>query len=246
MPRRPVSVRVVHTDKEEEGQIYHQRWRHCIDGVVCVSPAMQRRIAGSVFIPNTASPDRLRGEASSFFPPGRKTVGFLGRLFSFKNVPWLIDHLDELGCNLLIQGIDTEELSRADLEERARSRGVADRVRFLEPGRDVGTLLRSLDALAVVSASEGFPMVVVEAGFLGVSVVATRVGALPEVFGDEIAFVDAENGVPVLASLRSALEAADPELGRRLQTKVEALCGREAVVARYAALLAERIAERRR
>jgi len=237
MPRRPASVRVVHTSKEEEGPIYHERWKHCIDAAVCVSPVMQRRIPGAVFIPNTASPDRLLGERASFFENSRKTVGYLGRLFHFKNIVWLLDHLGELDCNLLIQGIDTEELTRADLEERARRLGVADRVRFLEPGPDVGTLLRSVDAVAIVSQFEGFPMVAVEAGFLGVPVIATRVGALPEVFGDEIAFVDEEAGEPVAASVRRALETAGPALGKRLQEKVDRLCGRDAVVARYAEVL---------
>jgi len=246
MPRRPASVRVVHTDKEEEGPLYHERWRHSIDGVVCVSPLMQRRIPGSVFIPNTASPDRLAGAGRRFFPEGRKTLGFLGRLFTFKNVSWLVDHVEEIDCNLLIQGIDTEELSRAVLEERARARGMEDRVRFLEPAREVGTLLRSVDAVAVVSRFEGFPMVAVEAGMLGVPVIATRVGALPEVFGAEIAFVADEDGVPCVASMRAALAAADPALGQRLQEKVCRLCGREAVLTRYADLLEERIAERRR
>jgi glycosyltransferase involved in cell wall biosynthesis len=246
MPRRPASIRVVHTEKDEEGPLYHQRWRHCIDAAVCVSPAMQRRIPGAVFIPNTAAPDRLAGERRSFFPPGRKTLGFLGRLFAFKNVPWLIDHLDELGCNLLIQGIDTAELTRAGLEEQARRRGVAGRVRFLEPDREVGTLLRSVDALAVVSAFEGFPMVAVEAGLLGVPVVATRVGALPEVFPDEIAFVDSADGAPVAASLRQALAAAGPDLGGRLREKVARLCDPRVVAGRYAEVLRQHIAERRR
>jgi glycosyltransferase involved in cell wall biosynthesis len=244
MPRRPVSVRVVHTGKDEEGPIYHERWQHCIDAVVCVSPVMQRRIAGAVFIPNTVSPDRLAGEGRRFFSNGLKTLGFLGRLFFFKNIPWLIDHAGELGYNLLIQGIDTEELTRADLEERARRQGVADRVRFLEPGPEVGTLLRSVDAVAVVSQFEGFPMVAVEAGLLGVPVIATRVGALPEVFADEIAFVD-DDGAPVAASLREALARSGPELGKGLQEKAVRLCSRDAVVARYAEVLEEKLAERR-
>jgi glycosyltransferase involved in cell wall biosynthesis len=246
MPVRPSSVRIVHTDKDEEGPLYEARWRHCIDASVCVSPAMQRRIPRSVFIPNTASPDRLAGERRHFFTEDRKTLGFLGRLFSFKNVPWLIDHVEALDCNLLIQGIDTEEMTRADLEERARRRGVAERVRFLEPGREVGTLLRSVDALAVVSRFEGFPMVAVEAGLLGVPVIARRVGALPEVFGEEIAFVEdgKEEGVPSVAALREVLGKVGPAMGRRLQSAVERLCGREAVVARYAAVLMEQMERR--
>ncbi len=245
MPHRPASVRVVHTGKDEEGPLYHERWKHCIDAAVCVSPAMQRRIPGAVFIPNTASPDRLQGAAHPFFPPGRKTLGYLGRLFPFKNVGWLIDHLEELDCNLLIQGIDSEELTRADLEERARNRGVTGRIRFLEPAREVGTLLRSVDALALVSQHEGFPVVAVEAGLLGVPVIATRVGALPEVFPEEIAFVDLDGALPSLSSLRAALAAVGPELGRRLRERVLQVCDRDAVMARYAALLRERIEARR-
>jgi glycosyltransferase involved in cell wall biosynthesis len=248
LPRRPASVRVVHTGKDEEGILYHERWSHCIDAVVCVSPAVERRIPGAVFIPNTVSPDRLTGEAQAFFPPGRPALGFLGRLFFFKNVAWLVDHLEELGCNLLVQGLDTEEMTRADLEERALRRGVSDRVRFLDPGPRVGTLLRSIDALAVVSEQEGFPMVVVEAGLLGVPVAATRVGALPEVFSEEIAFVDwdgSEGGAPAVGSLRAAVAAATPDLGQRLQGRVARLCGQEAVAARYAEVLRAQIARRR-
>lgn len=246
IPQRPASLRVVHTSKEEEGPIYHETWKHCIDAVVCVSPVAQRRIPGAVFVPNVASSNRLRGEADRFFSNDRKTLGYLGRLFHFKNVPWLIDHLEELDCNLLIQGIDTEELTRADLEERARNRGVAGWVHFLEPGPEVGTLLRSVDALAIVSQQEGFPMVAVEAGLLGVPVIATRVGALPEVFADEIAFVDLEGENPSVASMKEALAAIGPALGARFQEKVRRVCDPETVVSRYAALLWERIEERRR
>ena len=246
LPRRPASVRVVHTDKDEEGPLYHERWRHCIDGVVCVSPSVQRRIPGSVFIPNTASVQRLGGEGRLLFPPGRKVLGFLGRLFSFKNVPWLIDNLEALGCDLLIQGIDTEELTRADLEERALRQEVTDRVRFLEPAREVGTLLRSIDALAVISQQEGFPMVVVEAGLLGVPVIATRVGALPEIFADEIAFVDTTEGVPDIASMREAIARASPALGRRLREKVAHLCDPQVVVERYAEVIRAALAPRER
>jgi len=249
LPRRPASIRVVHTDKKEEGVEFCARWRTCIDAVTCVSPTVQRQIPGALWIPNTVSPARLTGGRRELFPPGadggRKTLGFLGRLLAFKNVDWLIESLGPLGCNLLIQGLDSEELGRGDLEALGARLGVAERVRFLAPSRDVGTLLRSVDALAILSRHEGFPMVAVEAGMVGTPVIATRVGALPEVFADEMLFVELEQGRPSVDGLRDALRQVNAAWGDRLRAKVTALCARERVVAHYAALVRSVLGGRR-
>jgi glycosyltransferase involved in cell wall biosynthesis len=237
MDRRPASVRVVHTSREMDGPGFQRRWGRAIDATVCVSPAMAREIPSAVFIPNTCAGTELRGARRELFPPGRPTLGFLGRLVPLKNVPWLIENVEALGCNLLIQALDTPLLKAAELEHRALDLGVGDRVRFLPPGRDVGTLLRSVDALVLVSSHEGFPRVVVEAGMVGTPVIATRVGALPELFGEEILFVDHDGDLPSLASMRSAVERIDPTLGLRLRDTVSRLCAPETVTARYAELI---------
>jgi glycosyltransferase involved in cell wall biosynthesis len=239
---RPVSVRVVHTDRAVDGPGFHRRWRRVIDRTICVSPAVARRIPGADFIPNTCSVDRLCGPRRELFPPGRQTLGFLGRLVPQKNTAWLVENAAALDCNLLIQALDTPLQSAADLALLAERQGIAGRVRFLPPGRDVGTLLRSVDAVVIASRHEGFPMVAVEAGLLGTPVIATRVGALPEVFPDQILFVESgADGLPELSSMRSALAqigpAVGPVWGRRLQERVEALCSREAVVGRYLEVL---------
>lgn len=243
---RPASVRVVHTDRAVDGAGFHRRWRRAIDATVCVSPAVARRIPGAVFLPNACSRRHLQGPARSFFPAEgpRKTLGFLGRLVPLKNVGWLVENAGELGCNLLLQALDTELQTVAELERLAARRGLASRVRFLPPGRDVGTLLRSVDALVIASRHEGFPMVAIEAGALGVPVISTRVGALPELFADEILFVDLRGGAPDLASLRAAVARVGPRWGERLRARVERLCARDAVVARYADLLRAVHAER--
>jgi glycosyltransferase involved in cell wall biosynthesis len=242
---RPGSIRVVHTDRAVDGPGFARRWRRVIDAVVCVSPAVARKIPGACFIPNTCSPDHLAGPREEpFAGSGRKTLGWLGRLVPLKNVPWLIDHVEEIGCDLLLQALDTPLLNAAGLMRRAAERGVAERVRFLPPGRDVGTLLRSVDALVVASRHEGFPRVVVEAGRLGVPVISTRVGALPELFAGEILFIDSVEGEPDAPSLRRALAAAGPAWGERLRAKVDRLCDRDAVVAAYLDLV-ERVARER-
>ncbi len=245
---RPGSIRVVHTDRMVDGPAFARRWRRVLDAVVCVSPAAARRIPGAVFIPNTCSLERLRGPWQELFPAGggRRTLGWAGRLVPLKNAAWLIENLAAIGCNLALQALDTPLLTTAHLERLAAERGVAERVRFLPPGRDLGTLLRSVDALVVASHHEGFPMVVVEAGMLGVPVIATRVGALPELFAEEILFVDGVGGAPDAAALGRALAAAGPELGARLQARVTRLCARDAVVARYLELVERVHGSRRR
>lgn len=245
MPHRPRSLRVVHTDKEQEIE-HHLRWRRVIDATCCVTPEMQRRIGGADFIPNTCSADRLRGRRRTFFAPeppagiaapAPPTLGFLGRLMAFKNVAWLVERLEAFDCNLLVQGIDSDELTGARLAALAAASGVAHRLRFLPPAAAVGTLLRSVDAVVVLSPREGFPMVVVEAGMVGIPVIATRVGALPELFAGEILFVDADRhdpAVPDASSMRRALAALDPTWGLRLRAKLAPLCSRAAVAASYA------------
>jgi glycosyltransferase involved in cell wall biosynthesis len=235
---RPGSIRVVHTERRADGPCFARRWRRVLDAVVCVSPAVARRIPGAVFIPNTCSLARLRGPRQELFAPavgaaGRKTLGWAGRLVPLKNVAWLIESLEALDCNLALQALDSPLLTAAELARQAAARGLGGRVRFLPPGRDLGTLLRSVDALVVASQHEGFPMVVVEAGLLGVPVIATRVGALPELFAEEILFLDGAGEAPDVASLRRALAAAGPAWGHRLRARVAALCAPETVIGSY-------------
>ena len=91
-----------------------------------------------------------------------------------------------------------------------------------------------MDALILVSDHEGFPRVVVEAGMVGTPVISTPVGALPELFSEEILFVE---NPPTVEAVRAALERLDPSLGLRLREKVVRLCSLETVAGRYAGVI---------
>jgi glycosyltransferase involved in cell wall biosynthesis len=244
MEERPASVRVVHTEREVDGPGFERRWGRAVDATICVSPTVARTVTDSVFIPNTCSGETLKGPRMEAFPPGRPVLGFLGRLAPMKNVPWLIDNARVLDCNLLIQALDTEIMTVAELKRRAAKDGLEDQVKFLPPSRDVGTLLRSVDALILVSDHEAFPRVVVEAGMVGTPVISTPVGALPELFGEEILFVDqplyTESVTVALKHLRNAREL----WGDLLQQKVASLCAFDTVVARYAEVIRDAMAAR--
>jgi L-malate glycosyltransferase len=69
---------------------------------------------------------------------------------------------------------------RQELEDLARSRGIATNVRFVGHVDDVPALLASSDLFVLPSRSEAFPNSVLEAMATGLPVVATRVGGIIE------------------------------------------------------------------
>ena len=70
---------------------------------------------------------------------------------------------------------------RPGLEALAASLGVGDRVQFLGHVADIAELYDHIELLVIPSRSEGLPSVLLEALAADVPVVATRVGAIPEV-----------------------------------------------------------------
>jgi glycosyltransferase involved in cell wall biosynthesis len=69
---------------------------------------------------------------------------------------------------------------RSALEQQAVSLGLAGVVRFLGVQANVGTYLNAADLFLLTSDTEGIPAVILEAGWLGLPVVATHVGGIPE------------------------------------------------------------------
>jgi glycosyltransferase involved in cell wall biosynthesis len=76
--------------------------------------------------------------------------------------------------------IGGEGPERAELERIALSEGVADRVIFAG-WCDSGELLREASVVVIPSRREGLPAVLLEAAWVGVPIVASAVGGIPEV-----------------------------------------------------------------
>jgi glycosyltransferase involved in cell wall biosynthesis len=74
---------------------------------------------------------------------------------------------------------------RGALQAQAASHGLGDHVRFLGHRDDVGAILQGSDAFAFPSFMEAFPNSVMEAMAVGLPVVATRVGGIPELIDHE-------------------------------------------------------------
>jgi glycosyltransferase involved in cell wall biosynthesis len=105
---------------------------------------------------------------------------------------------------------------RGELHRQVERLGLAGRVRFAGPRRDLGNILAASDVFVMPSLWEGLPLSLVLAMGAGLPVVASRVAGIPEVIHDGVngLLVDAGD-VNQLGSALAAL-ANDAPLRSRL------------------------------
>ena len=182
------------------------------------------------------------------------TIGFVGRLSPEKRVSTLVDAFAILrrrwsGGRLIVMGGGPE---RAHIERRIAALDIGESVELLAPSPDVKATLARLDCFVLPSAFEGLPNVVIEALAMGVPVVASRVGDLPElvtpgrtgVLVDSVepeAFAAAIAAVVDDGELRSAVRSEGPRLVRERFSIERAL---EKLVPVYESLAAKRTRDR--
>jgi glycosyltransferase involved in cell wall biosynthesis len=129
----------------------------------------------------------LRGEFRREMGVGDEVglVGIVGRLFPIKNHRLFLDAAAKIAAEnparFVIVG---DGALRSALEQQARDLGLLNRVLFTGWRRDLPRIYADLDVLAVSSDNEGTPVSAIEAMAAGCSVVATRVGGLPDLITD--------------------------------------------------------------
>jgi glycosyltransferase involved in cell wall biosynthesis len=176
------------------------------------------RPAQYVTIPSGVPVESLRAQAPARdvargdlgLAPDAFVVMGVGRLVPVKGFDVLVEALPAVAaavpstCVVLVG--DGPE--RDALERRVAALGLADRVRFAGAQPDVVRYLAAADVLAAPSRNEGMGRALVEALALGVPVVASVVGGIPDVVTDR------QDGRLVPAEDPRALAEALTELGR--------------------------------
>lgn len=163
-------------------------------------------------------------------PSGSIVVGNVAHLAGHKSQRDLIDAMPPLlaavpEARLVIVGDGGE---RGSLEDRTKILRIADRVLFTGFRSDVPGLLAAFDLFAMSSRLEGFCNSVLEAFAVGVPVVATRAGGLPEMVRDgETGLLTPIGDPPALAAALIRL-IRDRDLAARL-----AAAGRRLVESEY-------------
>jgi glycosyltransferase involved in cell wall biosynthesis len=144
----------------------------------------------------------------------------VGRLEPRKNLERLIRAFDRVrqgldqSLQLLIVG---KEDFRYDSIHQEAERLPSGSVRFLGtvPDEDLAVLYNLAAALAYPSLVEGFGMPVLEAMACGLPVVSSKRGALPEVGGDSVVWVEPEDESSISAGIEHVLTNSDDIARRR-------------------------------
>ncbi len=165
---------------------------------------------------------------------GRPLLAIAARLHPSKGIDVALRALPLLPqAKLAVMGEGPE---RDALAELARDLGCGGRVHFLGYRQDLAAIVAASDLMLVPSRAEGFGLAAVEAMAQGVPVVASDVGALPEVVGEGgVLFrsgdaVDLAHAVQLALAGRSALSAAARSQARRFSLDTTVRATRDALV----------------
>lgn len=181
------------------------------------------------------TPTRSRGWMRSLWGVGEqhRLVGYVGRYSSEKNPLAAARAVASLGDDFraVYAGEGWMEIElRRDVEAVARHKAL-----FIPSERQVADVLNALDVFVLASPAEGFSLALAEAWYCGVPVVATRVGAVPEL---EQRFGRLVSPVPVHPSpgaLAAAVEIAlSPEFHRDVVPRAKAMVYRHFTAAAMA------------
>lgn len=195
------------------------------------------------FIPNGIDLNRFSGPAprlrQEFGWQDNLVVGIVGRLIVTKGGEFLI----RAARQIVEQFPQVRFVFVGDGEERnswsalAQELGVAEQVVFTGARGDMPAVYASCDVVALPSMNEAMPMVLLEAMSSRCPVVATTVGAIPQLIqsGEQGFLVPPANPDELAGAILALLK--DPDLRRRMghagRLKVEAEYSSKAMTNRY-------------
>ena len=183
-------------------------------------------------------------------PHGPWRIGLFGRLSPLKGQAVALRACERLAqrglpVRLCLAG-DTDSPARRSLESLAAALKLEDQVEWLGVRQDIPALIESVDLVIVPSTyPESFGRAVIEAQAVGRPVIASRVGALPELIEDgRTGLLVPPNDAPALAEAIQRLigdEALRAGCIAAARTQVEEAWDAERMVERTLAVYEERL-----
>lgn len=207
------------------------------DAVLAVSaPQVEEVVRGGAkaervhLVPNAwrrTSPQISRVESRGFLgvPAGDFVVGWVGRLGREKGPDVLVEACGWLKSPGVRVSIIGDGRMKDELKQQSQRVGVVDAIRWHGLLPDAASLFAAFDVFVLSSRTEGTPIALFEAMAARIPIVATRVGGVPDVIGeDEARLVPPENPealasavLEIRADPDAALERAERAHARLLE-----------------------------
>lgn len=240
-------VSTVHNERLE------RPWEHTLmrltDAFTEVDICIGRRVAEAMIARRAVSAGKVRiipngVDVHTFKPRGKNATppwqtwgfslpclifGFVGRLEPQKDLPNLLAASSLLRAQGVRFGVVIVGggFLEADIRAQVRSLGLGEYVQMAGKRVDMSHVMASFDAFVLPSSYEGLPLVLLEAMACGLPVVATRVGAVPELLGGRAGgiLVDPRDGKALAAGMRELM--SNPEEARRMGRRNRAVVRRD-------------------
>jgi glycosyltransferase involved in cell wall biosynthesis len=185
------------------------------DAVVAVSRPLIDRLAGvgiprkrihcvaNGFAPSTPPLTRDAARDRLGIPRDALVAGWVGRLSSEKGPDVMLDAIaaTDSAWRLSMLGDGREQHA---LHAQAAALGISARVTWHGSVADAASLFAAFDAFILSSRTEGTPIALLEAMAVGVPIVATRVGGVPDVVSEaEAMLVSSDHPDAIAAALQA-------------------------------------------
>lgn len=146
---------------------------------------------------------------------------YIGRMIDIKNPLAIIKSFELLpdgDSQLLLIGEGPLESVAIDY---VKSRNLQGRVNVLGPRNDIKAVLENIDVLVMASDWEGLPMIILEAGSRGLTVIAPPVGAIPQILGDGCGYLCSPNDLADVMHFVLGNKIDAKIRGQRLQERIK-------------------------
>ncbi|UTV29291.1 glycosyltransferase [Photobacterium atrarenae] len=181
------------------------------------------------FIPG----DQAAARQQLNLPPDAFLIGCAGRLVPEKALETLLEILPTLPSSMHVAVAGDGEM-RQRWQQLARQLGVAERITWLGYVNNMHRFYQAIDLFCMPSVKEGLPLALLEAQACGCSVVASRVGAIPELTNPATGALFTPEDRRSLASILRRKLTADHHHNRTLnQQYVARIADIRTTVARY-------------
>ncbi len=213
-PRNAVGITIAHGDSHWTRQLIHGS-RQSIDHVIAVSRGVEKAACqgfpttvvlngvDTARLATTRSRNAVRAEFG--YGPDDFVVGFVGRFSPEKRPELLLRAVEQLPRRFKVLMVGwgpgyPELLAEAN-------RRIPNRCAFRYSDSYLGDFYQAFDAFTLLSVQEGFALVFLEAMFWKLPVVATPVGAVPEVIQHGVNGLIVQGAPAPVAAELASLEA---------------------------------------